>query len=216
MRRRSRRMAKRAALQMHFVRRAAFCVVGEESRELKAAAVADEGARRALCGAKRLTSPFRRGALLGKLFFRENSRQVSKKLHRTALSRYNTASFVAFGNSLHVRGFQLALSSPTFLNAAFPTNSPPRRAAYGFAVCGRRRLSPPPHAAPPSRGRGGAPRSSYLAVSPSISNVIRVFSPTRTTLFSVDSSTVKLSLSQKKCDISGVLKISAPFSCERR
>ena len=159
MRRRSRRMAKRAALQMHFVRRAAFCVVGEESRELKAAAVADEGARRALCGAKRLTSPFRRGALLGKLFFRENSRQVSKKLHRTALSRYNTASFVAFGNSLHVRGFQLALSSPTFLNAAFPTNSPPRRAAYGFAVCGRRRLSPPPHAAPPSRGRGGAPRT---------------------------------------------------------
>ena len=94
--------------------------------------------------------------------------------------------------------------------------APSRRAAYGFAVCGRRRLSPPPHAAPPSRGRGGAPRSSYLAVSPSISNVIRVFSPTRTTLFSVDSSTVKLSLSQKKCDISGVLKISAPFSCERR
>jgi len=30
----------------------------------KAAAVADEGARRALCGAKRLTSSFRRRALL--------------------------------------------------------------------------------------------------------------------------------------------------------
>ena len=39
----------------------------------KAAAVADEGARRALCEAKRLTSPFRRGPLLGKLFFRANS-----------------------------------------------------------------------------------------------------------------------------------------------
>ena len=137
-----------------------FAGVGEESRKLKAAAVADEGARRALCGAKRLTSPFRRGALLGKLFFRENSRQVSKKLHRTALSRYNTASFVAFGNSLHVRGFQLALPSPTFLNAAFPTNSSlPRGAphtASPYAAGGGYRRRPMP---PRPRGGGAARRA---------------------------------------------------------
>ncbi len=36
---------------------------GEKSGRLKAAAGADEGARRALCGAKRLTSPFRRRPL---------------------------------------------------------------------------------------------------------------------------------------------------------
>jgi len=45
------------------VRSAAFYEVGEESGRLKAAAGADEGARRALCGAKRLTSPFRRRPL---------------------------------------------------------------------------------------------------------------------------------------------------------
>ena len=135
MRRRSRRMAKRAALQTHFVRRAAFCGVGEESGELKAAAVADEGARRALCGAKRLTIPFRRGALLGKLFFRANSRQVSEKAPPNRAFLLQNSFFVAFGNSLHVRGFQLALPSLTFLNAAFPTNSSSLAARRTVWVC---------------------------------------------------------------------------------
>ena len=47
-----------------------------------------------------------------------------------------------------------------FLNAAVLTSSvmsaPARRAAYGFAVCGRRRLSPPPLSCGPLRGQQDA------------------------------------------------------------
>ncbi len=60
-------------------------------------------------------------------------------------------------------GFQLAFLFRTFLNAAFHTNSaanaPARRAAFGFAECGRRRLSPPPHTCCPLRGQQGAAHS---------------------------------------------------------
>ena len=111
----------------------------------KAAADADEGARRALREAKRLTSPFRR------------------RPHKGAVFRKNS-SFVSFGNYPRVRGFQPALPSHTFRNAAVRTNSAvgalARRAAYGFRRMRQAAAKPPPHAAPPLRGWSGAPRGS--------------------------------------------------------
>ena len=58
--------------------------------------------------------------------------------------------------SPHTAAFNFPDSFRTTTNAAFPTNSAAgalaRRAAFGFAECGWRRLTPPPHASPPLRG----------------------------------------------------------------
>jgi len=56
----------------------------------------------------------------------------------------------------HTAAFNFPDSFHTPTNAAFPTNSAigalARRAAFGFAKCGWRRLTPPPPAAPSLRG----------------------------------------------------------------
>ncbi len=58
--------------------------------------------------------------------------------------------------SPHTAAFNFPDLFHTPTNAAFPTNSAAgalaRRAAFGFAECGWRRLTPPPHASPPLRG----------------------------------------------------------------
>ena len=55
--------------------------------------------------------------------------------------------------SPHTAAFNFPDSFHTPTNAAFPTNSAAsalaRRVAFGFAECDWRRLTPPPHAAPP-------------------------------------------------------------------
>ena len=116
----------------------------------KAAADADGRARRALRGAKQLTSP--RG----------------RRPHKRRSFPPRSSSFDIFGNLCYARGFQLALPSRTFLNAAIRTSSVVstlRGAPHSaFAECGRRRLSLPPHARSPLRGlRGAALRHRYIS-----------------------------------------------------
>ena len=73
-----------------------------------------------------------------------------------------------FGDLCHACGFQLALPSRSFLNAAIRTSSVVstlRGAPHSAcAECGWRRLSPPPHARSPLRGlRGAALRHRYIS-----------------------------------------------------
>ncbi len=113
---------------------AAFCQVWTLDRKLKAAATADEG-----------------------------TRAVARRRFLPCVSPLTRRSLLICSSFSHNRGFQLALTSRTFLNAAIHTNSavsaPARRAVFGFAEYGRRRLSPPPLSRCPLRGQRGAAHS---------------------------------------------------------
>ena len=95
----------------------------------------------------------------------EGARKATDKLPQEATASNYTfllkQHLCYLSNFPHVCGFLSALPSPTFLNTP-PTltssvmSAPARRAAYGFAVCGRRRLSPPPLSCCPLRGQQGA------------------------------------------------------------
>ena len=116
------------------VREAAFCVVGDIAGIEKAAAVGDEGPSRAALRSKAAASSLgRRPLLICDAFPTHRGFQFPRFLshsNKRRLSTNSTASALA------------------------------RRVAFGFAECGWRRLTPPPHAAPPLKGRGGAPRAS--------------------------------------------------------
>lgn len=236
MRRLRRRMAKRGALKTHFVWGAALSGVGKESGKLKAAAPADEGARKMLCGAKRMTSSFRRRALgdCAQVWRLSTSPPYPlTSLNAAVLMILLPSCFLPLSGThgcAHERsGFAgplISAASPPFpqrsaayaLTRAFPHpdifRDAARRAAFGFAECCRRRLRRRPCPAAREAGSRGAARLTYCAVSSSISKVIRVFSPISTMLFSVDSSTAKLSFSQKKYDLLLSKKIFAPLSSD--
>ena len=115
---------------------AAFCQVWTLDRKLKAAATADEG-----------------------------TRAVARRRFLPCVSPLTRRSLLICSSFSHNRGFQLALPSLTFLNAAIHTNSavsaPARRAVFGFAEYGRRRLSPPLSRCPLRGQRGAAPLSPF-------------------------------------------------------
>ena len=103
MRRRSRRMAKREALQAHLVWMAAFVEVREKSMGLKASAVAEEGARKLLAADK----PSHEGTAFGLRCFlhKLGGFQSPRRLSHSV----KTPPSVVIVQSAHLRGAPRAI-----------------------------------------------------------------------------------------------------------